>query len=269
MEISKIKIKSPKIRFRGSKVVIPKKLAVFAVSSKFRRVFKLISDFKKEAKVLLKGSHDVSNSDMGALRARYASEMLKLANIKLNQIGQFEKHQPALFVGNHLSYLDIPVLVSAAPVVFVAKKEILRWPIIGKAAKYAGTVFVKRSSKKSRRQTLEALRESLVDKRQSIAVFPSGTTSLNEHIPWRWGTFEVAKAINVPIQPFRLTFKPLRKVAYIDDDIFVAHLWMLLLLDEIEIHLEFGKPFYVNDPQTDAERVWKWTREIFQKHNQT
>jgi 1-acyl-sn-glycerol-3-phosphate acyltransferase len=51
---------------------------------------------------------------------------------------------PLLIVANHSSWLDISVITSLAPVVFVAKSEIARWPFFGWLAKLQRTVFVER-----------------------------------------------------------------------------------------------------------------------------
>src|ERR1017187_2296693 len=49
-----------------------------------------------------------------------------------------------LLVSNHLSYLDIPVMASLTPAVFVAKHEIKSWPVIGWLARLAGTLVIDR-----------------------------------------------------------------------------------------------------------------------------
>lgn len=43
--------------------------------------------------------------------------------------------EPALWVSNHISWLDIAVLGSGARVFFLAKAEIENWPILGNLAK--------------------------------------------------------------------------------------------------------------------------------------
>ena len=52
--------------------------------------------------------------------------------------------RPLLIVANHSSWLDISIITSLAPVVFVAKSEIARWPFFGLLAKLQRTVFVER-----------------------------------------------------------------------------------------------------------------------------
>lgn len=52
-----------------------------------------------------------------------------------------------LLVCNHLSYLDIVVLAAITPCVFVAKREVKKWPVFGWFARLAGTVFVHREQR--------------------------------------------------------------------------------------------------------------------------
>src|SRR5204863_5391829 len=49
-----------------------------------------------------------------------------------------------LLVCNHLSYLDVVVLSSIRPCVFVAKRDVAAWPLFGWLARAAGTIFVDR-----------------------------------------------------------------------------------------------------------------------------
>src|SRR6266705_4483753 len=49
-----------------------------------------------------------------------------------------------LLVCNHLSYLDVAVLSSIRPCVFVAKRDVAAWPLFGRLARAGGTIFVNR-----------------------------------------------------------------------------------------------------------------------------
>jgi 1-acyl-sn-glycerol-3-phosphate acyltransferase len=54
------------------------------------------------------------------------------------------EERPLLIVANHSSWLDISIITSLAPVVFVAKSEIARWPFFGLLAEASAHVFVER-----------------------------------------------------------------------------------------------------------------------------
>jgi lyso-ornithine lipid O-acyltransferase len=190
----------------------------------------------------------------------WARELLSILRVEVKQIGA-PSQKPTLFVGNHMSYLDIPLLMAVAPTVFVAKKELAKWPVFGRGMRSVGTVFVDRGSTQSRKEAAEAIAPFIIENQQSVSVFPSGTTKLNEDKPWRWGAFLIAKRHGIPVQPFRLRYEPLRATAYIGDDFFPSHLWALLSHPKILAEVEFHEPILVGDPEAEALRWWNWTRE--------
>jgi 1-acyl-sn-glycerol-3-phosphate acyltransferase len=81
-----------------------------------------------------------------------------------------------LLVCNHLSYLDILVLSALAPCVFVAKREVKRWPVFGWFAKMAGTVFVHREQRAQAVQTVDEI-EAALQTGAVVVLFPEGTSS--------------------------------------------------------------------------------------------
>lgn len=169
---------------------------------------------------------------------------------------------PAIVVGNHVSYLDIPMLMTQMPVSFVAKKQIGDWPVFGHACRSVGTVFVERDCGDSRRNTAEAIGPFVLEKKRCVAIFPSGTTTVDESKPWRWGAFLIAKRYGIPIRPFRLRYEPLRRAAFINEDLFPTHLWNLMYSGGVRATIEFHPLVQVSDPQADAMRWWEWTREV-------
>ena len=71
--------------------------------------------------------------------------VLWLININVEKEGEVSKNPKGiLFVSNHISYIDIPVLGSLLPLRFVAKSEVKAWPILGKLAKIGNTIFIER-----------------------------------------------------------------------------------------------------------------------------
>lgn len=190
----------------------------------------------------------------------WGKEMMRILNVRVKVTGH-PSVEPMLFVGNHMSYLDIPLIMSQTPAVFVAKKELAKWPIFGRAIRSAGGVFVDRDSAHSRKGVAEAIAPAIQKGRQ-IAVFASGTTTLEEQKPWRWGAFVISKRYGIPIQPFRLNYHPRREAAYIDADFFPSHLWNLAGIPSIEAEIEFHPPVTsIGDPQAEAKKWWAWARE--------
>jgi 1-acyl-sn-glycerol-3-phosphate acyltransferase len=176
--------------------------------------------------------------------------------------GEVSRSRPTIFVGNHLSYLDIPVLLTKAPQAnFVAKAELARWPLFGRGMREAETIFVKRESVVSRGAVRETLLEAVGDGK-SVAVFPSGTTRLREDKDWRPGAFRLAEESGVPLQAFRLRFDPLREAAYIDNDSFLPHLLRLCRQGGVKAEIEFAAPEVVRDWKSSLAKAQAWCREI-------
>ncbi len=160
-----------------------------------------------------------SESERIQMKKEWGQMILKSFGFNLLIIGVAPKGQSCILVGNHISFLDIPVLLAALPeVTFLAKDDLLKWPIIGNGAKALGTIFVNRGTGSDRSHVRTQVAKVLHEKKSAVAIFPSGTTCLYEEKPWKKGAFEIAKEARVPLQLFRLDYIPLRESAYIDDD---------------------------------------------------
>lgn len=104
----------------------------------------------------------------------FCRKLCKVFNIEVKVHGEIPR-EPALWVSNHISWLDVAVLGSGARVFFLAKAEIEKWPLLGKLAKGGGTLFIQRGSGDSIK-----IREQITDflKQDSpVLFFPEATTS--------------------------------------------------------------------------------------------
>ena len=114
-----------------------------------------------------------------------------------------------LWVSNHISWLDIPVVGSVAPVFFLSKAEIGEWPIFGRLAKAGGTLFIKRGSgdvSEVAHQIANFLRNG-----SSVVFFPEATTTSGKKIKKIHGRLLQASIdTGLPICPV--------VVAYVDKD---------------------------------------------------
>jgi len=118
--------------------------------------------------------------------------------------------QPAMFLGNHASLFDPPLMISTLPCrpVFVAKRELIRVPFLGWVIWLADFIFIDRSrvqaSRRSLKQAAERIRAG-----QSIVAFPEGTRSRDGHLlPFKKGPFLLAFEANVPVVPFAIQGGP-------------------------------------------------------------
>lgn len=73
----------------------------------------------------------------------------RLFGLRVQMQGAPATERPLLLVANHSSWLDIVVLTSILPVVFIAKSEIAGWPLFGLFAKLQRSVFVDRSRRQA------------------------------------------------------------------------------------------------------------------------
>ncbi len=103
----------------------------------------------------------------------YSNGMNILLGVHVRIHGQVIKNKPVLFVSNHSSYLDIFALASFLPAVFLAKDDILDWPVVGWLCRLSGSVFISRNPQK----TLENIKNIKRSRSPSFILFPEGTTS--------------------------------------------------------------------------------------------
>lgn len=148
---------------------------------------------------------------------------------------------PSLWVGNHRSYLDIPVLESQVPCLFLAKHEISRWPLFGRAARAGGMVFVKRGDRADRRRALEEIRGRIAGG-ASMVVFAEGTTSPGPGLlAFKPGALRLAYESGVNIATFAVVYDD-AELAWVGDDTFVGHFWRVFgFRGERKVRVAFGR----------------------------
>ncbi len=226
------------------------------------KVLALTSRHMHRAEIELTHSADTPKSViLRRHKQQWAREVLDLVGVQLELIGNVPNIDgPVILVGNHVGFLDIPVVMSFFPVSFVAKHELRKWPIIGRGCDLTETILVNRSSTASRKNVTEQILKSIrLDNRQ-LCIFPSGTTTLDESKPWQTGAFRIAHTGNIPILPFRLSYDPMRTAAYIDRDNFLLQLWRIGRKRPIKAQIEFHEPVSIQHPKQDAEHWHNWTR---------
>ena len=113
-----------------------------------------------------------------------------------------KKNSPYIFVANHVSMIDVMLLVSTVrnnPIVFIGKKELDKIPIFGSIYKRT-MILVDRSSKDSKKQVFKQIKKKL-NAGISLGIFPEGTVpDLEvELAPFKHGAFTMAIEHQVPI----------------------------------------------------------------------
>ncbi|GGC81295.1 lysophospholipid acyltransferase family protein [Marinobacter halophilus] len=137
----------------------------------------------------------------------------------------------ALYVANHISWSDIPILGAITPLRFLSKAEVGAWPIIGWLARQAGTLFIQRGSGQARRVKTQI--SHCLNVGESVLVFPEGTTSNGVAVlPMHGLLLASARETGRPIQPvtigYRRNHQPDALAPFVGDDSFHHHLIRLL-----------------------------------------
>ncbi len=135
--------------------------------------------------------------------------VLKTGGVTLSvrHVGRPDPRGAYVFMANHQSNIDIPVLVQAlAPfqLRWMAKRELLRIPFFGWALWASKHVVVNRA----RRMEVAATVANACDKLAngvSVVVFPEGTRSTDGRLlPFKRGGFRLAEKAGVPIVPITI-----------------------------------------------------------------
>ena len=135
----------------------------------------------------------------------WAKCILAASNIKVtvNGLANLNRKGSYIYMPNHVSNFDIPVLQAYLPVQFrwLAKAELFKIPIFGYAMQRAGYISIQRFDRKSAIQSLNKASE-IIRNGTSVIIFPEGTRSQNQNIqPFKKGGFVLAVDSGVPIIP--------------------------------------------------------------------
>ncbi|HUH30564.1 MAG TPA: lysophospholipid acyltransferase family protein [Rhodanobacter sp.] len=172
----------------------------------------------------------------------WARWLLAIFGLRARRFGQ-PLADPALFVANHTSWLDIVSMHSQRAVCFVAKAEIAHWPLVGWMAASGGTIFHRRGNNHSLALVMQTMVERLHAGR-SVAVFPEGGTS-HDGVPqvFHARIFQTALDADVPVQPVALRFaRHGRRVldgGFRADESFMANLVRLLGAAPMDVEVHF------------------------------
>lgn len=164
----------------------------------------------------------------------------QILQLKVVCIGNVPK-ETGMIVSNHISWIDIVAIGQLLPAYFVAKSDILGWPVIGYLADQAGTIFIRRGDKKNILITAEKMLSTL-NQGGSIIAFPEGTTTEGDDVlGFHSSLFQPAIQSQVMVQPVSIRYvgDSRRLAPFVGDDTFVMHLLRMLKMDQINVELRF------------------------------
>src|SRR5436305_6954564 len=123
----------------------------------------------------------------------YHRFVCRLLGIRVRSIGAPIADRPLLIVANHSSWLDISIITACAPVVFVAKAEIARWPFFGLLAKLQRSVFVERDRRQKTGEVNAEIARRLAEG-DPVLLFGEGTAGDgNRVMPFRTALIGAAR----------------------------------------------------------------------------
>ncbi|MBR5800808.1 MAG: 1-acyl-sn-glycerol-3-phosphate acyltransferase [Lachnospiraceae bacterium] len=164
------------------------------------------------------------------------------------------KDEPVLYIGNHRSYFDILITYVRVPrpTGYIAKKEMLKWPLLVNWMKNLHCLFLDRDDVKQGLKVILTAIEK-VKSGISICIFPEGTRNRENHtfMEFHEGSFKVASKSGCPIVPMTI---------YNAADIFEDH---LPKVKKAHVIVDYGKPIYIQDlPKEDQKHIGAYTRNI-------
>jgi 1-acyl-sn-glycerol-3-phosphate acyltransferase len=190
----------------------------------------------------------------------YHRIVCKLLDVHVSVIGNRVDERPLLIVANHVSWLDISVISSVTPVIFVAKQEVAGWPLFGLLAKLQRSVFVDRN-RRHRTPDVNAEIAQRMSDGDPVLLFGEGTSSDgNRILPFRTALIGAARDAvaaaehvrKVWIQPLSIAYTglhgfPLGRqhrpiVAWYGDFALGPHLIGVLRRGAIDVVLTWGDP---------------------------
>jgi 1-acyl-sn-glycerol-3-phosphate acyltransferase len=115
----------------------------------------------------------------------YFRMVTRLMGMRIDVKGAPVTAKPCLIVANHMSWLDILVLSATAPMCFIAKHEVARWPLFGVLATVGRTLYIDRAKRHDVKSACAAIRRRLANG-ECVVLFPEGTSSDgNRLLPFR------------------------------------------------------------------------------------
>jgi len=135
----------------------------------------------------------------------WARQLLWISSAKVafENLEVIDAERPQILVANHVSWYDVLALVSIPGTsLFVAKKELAKVPIFGRAIGGCGHIFINRQDRNSAVESLAVARDLLEKESPTIIMFPEGTRSKTGELQtFKKGAFVLAIQTGVDIVP--------------------------------------------------------------------
>jgi len=140
----------------------------------------------------------------------FSGGILKISRVKVEKSGlnNFEHDKPYIFVSNHSSQFDIPVLQHSIPnrMGMIFKKELAKIPFFGWQLKWGPYVMIDRKDPEKALKSIVEAKEKISKIGMSVVVFAEGTRSKTGEVqPFKRGAFYLASKSGYPIIPVSIS----------------------------------------------------------------
>ena len=196
----------------------------------------------------------------------YHRQVCRLIGVRVKVEGRLASGVPVLLIANHASWLDIPVISAAAPVSFVAKREVAGWPFVAWLAKLQRTVFVDRTRRTSVGDTAGEMIGRLAAG-DNLVLFPEGTSSDGTRVlPFKTSLLAAAKptraaaenpAAGAVVQTLAIVYTRMHGlqidradrhlIGWYGDMELPGHVWTLIESCPVDVTVRFGAPVPLDD----------------------
>jgi 1-acyl-sn-glycerol-3-phosphate acyltransferase len=226
---------------------------------------------------LLSGDPARVASLQARLSGRWGRALCAILGVERTVEGSIPNGRAFLVASNHVSYLDILVLGSIYPSLFVAKREIATWPLFGWVARGAGTIFIDRERPKDVVRAGREMAKTLTVG-VSLTIFPEGRSSDGAAIlPFLPSLLEPAAQAGVPCYAATINYEtpgsaraPSDTVCWHDGSSFPGHFVRLAGLPRIDARVRFASaPVTSDDRKELARTLWENANSGFEPIRQT
>lgn len=202
----------------------------------------MLPGFMAHEAIALPGDRDgVRDRWVGA----WAGALLAIFGVRVRSRGARSLHgRGHLVVANHRSTADILVLLRTFGGHMVSRADLAGWPLVGRAARAVGTLFVDRADVVSGASAVRAIRTRLAEG-ATVIVFPEGTTFLGDEVrPFHAGAFVAALHSDADVIPVGLAYATGSGAQFVGES-FPAHLSRMAAANPSSVAMCVGAPIAI------------------------
>jgi len=191
----------------------------------------------------------------------YCSNIIvRTFGLSIKTINMPTDQKPFLLVSNHMGFVDIMMIASRFPALFVTSNEMRETPFLGLLTETAGCIYVERRSRTKIKDEMKGIVEVLKQGFR-VTLYPEATSTNGERVlPFKKTLMMAAGLAGVPIQPVVINFRKVNgepfgfkwrdSLCWYGDITFLQSLWAALKLKSVEAEIEFLEQIH-STPEDD------------------